>query len=100
MPAGRHAGFRVREKTFAWHTDDHHGDGMVAVTFKAGPGVQAALVGAEPAKFFVPPYLGPRGWIGLRLDRDEVDWDEVADLVTDSYRLIAPRRLVAQLDRG
>ena len=60
-------------------------------------GAQAVLVGSDPDRFFVPPYVGPKGWIGMRLD-GRVDWDLVRDLVTDSYRMIAPKRLAALLD--
>ena len=99
-PTGRHAAFQVRGKTFAWFTDNHHGDGMLALTFKAPPGAQEVLVGSDPDRFFVPPYVGHRGWVGLRVDTAAVDWDEVADLVADSYRLLAPRRLAAGVARS
>ena len=83
--------FRVRGKIFAM---EKRGDGRVSVWCKAPPGSQMVLVGADPDRFFVPPYVGPKGWIGMRLDRNP-DWKEVATLVTRSYRLIAPKRLVA-----
>src|SRR5918911_416124 len=89
--------FQVRGKTFVMFMDDHHGDGRVAIWCKAPPGAQAVLVGAAPERFFVPPYVGPHGWIGLRLD-GAVDWDEVADMVATAYRLTAPKRLAARLD--
>jgi hypothetical protein len=92
--------FRVRDKIFAYYMNDHHGDGRVAVWAKAAPGMQAALVGADPTRYFVPPYVGPRGWIGIRMEVPGVDWEEVADLLEESYRLIAPRRLVARLHPG
>ena len=66
-------------------------DDALAVWCKAPPGSQAVLVGADPKRFFVPPYVGPKGWIGMTLDR-KVDWTEVAKLVERSYRLIAPKR--------
>jgi predicted DNA-binding protein (MmcQ/YjbR family) len=94
---GQHVGYKVRGRTFAWLTEDHHGDGRLSVTCKAPPGAQQALVAADPERWFVPPYLGPRGWLGLHLDTPEVDWAEVAELVTDSYRLVAPRRLAAEI---
>jgi phosphoribosylglycinamide formyltransferase-1 len=93
----RHAQLAVRGRTFAWLTDDHHGDGILGVTVKATPEEGAMLLEADPERFYRPSYLGARGWIALRLDTPEVDWDEVADLVTGSYRLVAPKRLVAQL---
>ena len=94
----QHLKFSVRAKAFAYYLDDHHGDGIVAVTFKAEAGVQTSLVAAGPARFYVPSYLGPRNWVALRLDLDNVDWDEVAELVVDSYRLVAPKRLVARME--
>ena len=60
-------------------------------------GENRALAAAEPKRFFIPPYLGPRGWLGVWLDTPEVDWDRVEALVLDSYRLTAPKRLAAQL---
>ena len=90
---GQHAGFQVRKKTFAYFLNDHHGDGMVAVTCKVLPGDNDALVKASPERFYIPAYLGPRGWVALRLDLGEIDWEEVGELVRGSYRLIAPKRL-------
>jgi hypothetical protein len=92
---GRHIGFVVRGRTFAYFTNDHHGDGRLALSCKAPPGVQAALVTAEPQKFFVPPYLGHRGWVGLWLDVGRVDWAEARELVVESYCLSAPKKLAA-----
>jgi predicted DNA-binding protein (MmcQ/YjbR family) len=90
--------FRVRDKIFAMFTDNHHGDGRVSLWCKAPPGVQEVLVGADPRRFYVPPYVGHKGWVGVRLDV-KVDWDEVADMVKDSYVMTAPKRLAALLDR-
>ena len=92
---GRHAGFLVRNKTFAYFLDDHHGDGIVAVNAKVLPGDNSALVAAHPDRFYRAPYLHSKGWVGLRLDTRKVDWDEVAEIVATSYRLIAPKRLAA-----
>jgi hypothetical protein len=90
--------FFIREKKVLVHFfDDHHGDGRLAIWCAAGPGVQAELVEQEPERFFVPPYVGHRGWIGLQLDVDP-DWDEVAGIVEDAYRLVAPKTLIKQLD--
>jgi predicted DNA-binding protein (MmcQ/YjbR family) len=91
----RHVGFRVRGRTFAYYLDDHHGDGRVALNCKLPPGDLEPLVALDPDRFFVPAYLGARGWIGIGLDGDDVDWDEIARFVTVSYRLVAPRRLAA-----
>lgn len=88
--------FRVRGRIFAMFVDNHHGDGRLAIWCKAAPGGQDVLVAANPERYFVPPYVGPRGWVGMRLE-GTVDWDEVRALVDESYRLIAPKRLVARL---
>jgi hypothetical protein len=79
--------------------DDHHGDGRLALWCAAPPGVQAQSVDEEPQRFFVPPYVGHRGWLGVRLDV-EVDWDEVAAIMTDAFVLVAPRSLVRRLEAG
>ena len=92
---GDHAGFLVRKRTFAYYLHDHHGDGIVSVCCKTLPGDNKALVSAQPARFYMPAYIGPRGWVGLRLDVGEIDWKEVAELVMGSYRLTAPKRLAA-----
>jgi hypothetical protein len=90
--------FFVREKRcFAMVLTDHHGDGRFAIWCAAADGLQAMLVNADPERFFVPPYVGHRGWLGVRLDR-EPDWTEIAELCQDAYRVIAPRTLVARLD--
>jgi hypothetical protein len=91
--------FRVRNKMFAMYADagNHHGDGRAALWCKAAPGNQALMVGADPHRFFVPPYMGPSGWVGVYLDAD-TDWDEVAELLRDAYRLVAPKRLLPLLD--
>jgi hypothetical protein len=78
---------------------DHHHDDRVAFWCAAPAGVQDGLVRDEPGRFFVPPYVGHRGWLGVRLDVC-VDWDEIADIVVDAYRVVAPSRLVALLDNA
>lgn len=91
--------FFIRGKKVLAHLfDDHHGDGRLAIWCAAAPGVQAELVEQEPNRFFVPPYVGHRGWIGLRLDIDP-DWDEVAGILEDAYRLVAPKTLIKTLDQ-
>jgi hypothetical protein len=94
-----HLTLAVRRKTFGYFLDDHHGDGIVGVAFKAGPGEQEALVRSDPARFYVPAYLGARGWAALRLDVGRVNWAEVRELLTEAYRLQAPKRLAALLDQ-
>jgi hypothetical protein len=89
--------FRVRGKMFAMFAEDHHGDGRIAVWCKAPVGAQEALVESDPEHFFRPPYVGPSGWVGVRLDRG-LDWGEVADIVREGWRVAAPKKLAAALD--
>jgi len=88
--------FKVREKIFAMQ---HPVDQRPSMWCKAPPGFQDMLIDSEPERFFVPPYVGNRGWIGVWLDI-ELDWDHIRDLVEDSYRLTAPKRLVKLMDVG
>jgi phosphoribosylglycinamide formyltransferase-1 len=94
---GSHAQFLVRKRTFAYFLDNHHGDGIVAVTCKVLPGDNKALAEAQPARFYLPDYLASKGWVALRLDRGKVDWAEVRELLSGSYALIAPKRLADRL---
>jgi phosphoribosylglycinamide formyltransferase-1 len=94
---GDHAGFKVRKKVFVYFLNDHHGDGIVSVACKVLPGDNAALAKANPGRFYLPAYIGPRGWVALRLDIGKVDWSEVAELVMTSYRLVAPKTLTRTL---
>jgi hypothetical protein len=91
--------FRVRNKLFAMYANagNHHGAGRPSVWCKAAPGNQALMVKADADRFFVPPYVGPSGWIGVRLDRNP-DWTEVGELMRDAYRLVAPKRLLASVE--
>ncbi|MGB8523852.1 MAG: MmcQ/YjbR family DNA-binding protein [Candidatus Acidiferrales bacterium] len=91
-----HATFRVRKKFFAYFLNDHHRDGIVSVCAKVLPGDNKALVSAQPARFYMPAYIGARGWVALRLDRGAIDWKEVAELVAGSYQLTAPKRFAAK----
>jgi hypothetical protein len=86
--------FRVRNKIFAMYAtaDTHHGQGRPAVWCKSTHINQALMIRTEPDRYFAPPYVGPKGWVGVRLDRSP-DWDAVEDLVHTSYRLVAPKRL-------
>ncbi len=86
--------FRVRERIFAM---EKRGDGRISLWCKAPPGSQMVLVGADPDRFFVPPYVGSKDWVGMRLDNGP-DWQEVAAIVRRSYRLIAPKRLAARAE--
>jgi hypothetical protein len=85
------------KKTFVTYMDDHHGDGRLALWCAAPPGAQEAMVMEDPERVFRPAYVGPRGWLGVRLDRDP-DWAEVAGIIEDAYRVVAPKKLVDQLD--
>ena len=93
-PFGGHTApaFRVREKLFVMTSEDG-----TTMNCKGAPGVQQALIAGEPEKFFVPRYTGKNGWIGIRLDVDQ-DWDEIAELVEESWRRTAPKRVVTQFD--
>ena len=85
------------EKTFVTYADHHHDD-RLAFWCAAPPGAQEELVEQDPARFFRPPYVGHRGWLGVYLDVPDVDWTEIEEIVTDAYRQVAPKRLVARLD--
>ena len=87
------------KKTLCMFVDDHHGDGILGIWVPAFPGVQQELVDTEPDRFFRPPYVGGRGWLGVRLDV-AVDWHEIAGICEEAYRVVAPKRLVAVLDRA
>lgn len=95
----QHLGASVRRKRFAWYLDDHHGDGIVAITCKAPAGANHAMVDADPQHYFLPSYTGRRGWIGIRLDIDTPDWDRVELALTEAYRMSAPKSLIARLDQ-
>jgi len=88
-----HASFCVCKKTFAYFLDNHHGDGIVAVTCKVLSGENTALTNAQPKRYYLPAYIGPRGWVALRLDLPKIDWSEVRDLLLTSYLLAAPKKL-------
>lgn len=85
------------KKTFASFHANHHGDGRIAVWCKLPDGAQGQLVESDPEVFFVPPYVGPSGWVGIRLDRP-IDWGVVAGLLEEGYRMVAPSRAIAALD--
>ena len=89
----QHLAFKVRKKIFAYYVYDHHHDGRIALLCKAPPGEQARLVEESPSRYFVPPYVGPKGWIGLRLDGARVDWRTVKHLMFVAYFLTAPDKL-------
>jgi predicted DNA-binding protein (MmcQ/YjbR family) len=97
IDAGHHSSFRVRGKVFAYFLDDRHGDGIVGCWCKTSRGENRDWIAADPRRFYMPAYVGVRGWVGIRLDVHPVRWKQVGELVTDSYRLVAPRRLAAEI---
>jgi hypothetical protein len=98
-PVGEgHIAFRIRKRIFAYYLFDHHGDGLIAFTCKSSLSEQRRLIKDDPTSFFVPPYLGSKGWIAIRLDLDEVDWDVVTELARRAYQDIAPRKLAAMIE--
>jgi hypothetical protein len=96
---GRHLSFKVRGKNFGYFLDDHHGDGRVALNCKTAPGVNDTLARVVSDRFFIPKYVGARGWLGLWLDLPQVDWTQIEDVITEAYRLVAPRALVSKLEK-
>lgn len=86
-----HATYRVRKKAYAYFLDNQHADGKIAVCVKT----DKELVAADPKRFYLPPYIGARSWVAMRLDTKRVDWKEVGELVLASYRYMAPKRRVA-----
>ena len=92
--------FFIRDKVcFVNYMDDHHDDGRLALWCASPPGMREGLVKAEPEHYFVPPYVGVRGWIGVRLDRG-IDWDDVERVIREAYLAVAPKTIVATfLDR-
>jgi hypothetical protein len=94
---GAPAFFIRGKRSFVMFMDDHHGDGRLAIWAAAPPGMQAMLVEASPEHYFIPPYVGHQGWIGVRLDRD-LPWEEIAGVIEDAWLTRAPKRLAQSLD--
>ena len=90
---GDHADFRVRKRVFAYFLNNHHGDGIVSICCKSELGENVDRVSTDPQRFYLPAYIGARGWFGLRLDRGPIDWREVENVLELSYCLIAPKAL-------
>jgi len=97
-PAGEHLAIRIRKKTLAYYQFDHHGDGMISLVCKSTLSEQRRLVRTDPETFFVPDYVGSKGWLGIRLDLAEVDWPEVTDSLRHAYQDLAPRKLAALIE--
>jgi hypothetical protein len=90
-----HAAFLVGKKTFAYYLNDHHGDKIISVCCKVLPGENRFLVDSDPRRFYLPAYIGSRGWIGLRMDLATLNWTEVKELIRGSYLQTAPKRLAS-----
>jgi hypothetical protein len=92
-----HAAFLVRKKTFAYYLNDHHGDNIISVSCKVLPGENQFLAQSDPGRFYLPAYIGSRGWIALRMDLATLNWSEVKEFIRGSYIQTAPKRLVSKL---
>ena len=93
-----HIAFKIRKKIFAYYQFDHHGDGMIGFIGKSTLNEQRRLIREDSESFFIPAYVGPRGWIGIRLDLDEVDWETVSELARQAYQMTAPRKLAVLVE--
>lgn len=93
-----HMAFKVGKKTFAYYLNDHHGDGIVSVCCKVLAGDNKRLIDTNSRKFYMPAYIGPRGWVALRLDRATVDWNEVRELVRGSWEQMASKKLLREIE--
>ena len=100
MAGDQHIAFRVNKKTFAYYLFDHHGDDRIAFCFKSSLSEQRRQVRDDPENFFVPPYLGSKGWIAIRLDSDQLDWEVIADFARRAYQAVAPRKLASLVEVG
>lgn len=87
--------FHVKGKMFVAFTNNHHNDGRLAVWCKATPDEQRRLVRDDPARFFVPPYVGVKGWVGVRLDHPETDFIELSVIVENGWLSVAPKSLTS-----
>ena len=96
---GSHCAFLVGKKTFAYYLNNHHDDNIISMCCKVLPGENRFLVESSPGRFYLPAYIGSRGWIGLRMDLATLSWTEVKELIHGSYMQIAPKRLVSLVKR-
>lgn len=97
-PAGEHLAIRIRKKTLAYYQFDHHGDGMISLVCKSNLSEQRRMIRIDPETFFVPDYLGSKGWIGIRLDLAKVEWEDTSEVLKRAYQSLAPRSLAAQVE--
>jgi len=93
-----HIAFKVRKKIFGYYLIDHHGDGIIAFTCKSTLSEQRRLIRDDPDEFYSPAYLGPRGWVAIRMDLKEVDWNLIDELARRSYQMTAPKKLASMID--
>ena len=93
-----HIAFRIRKKIFAYYLYDHHGDGIIGFCCKSSLSEQRRLIRSDAETFFVPAYVGPRGWVAMRLDLEEVDWETLDELARRAYQATAPRKLAALIE--
>jgi phosphoribosylglycinamide formyltransferase-1 len=93
--AREHIAIRIRKKIYAYYVFDHHDDGKIAIWCKSTMSDQQQLIRDDPEVFFKPPYVGPRGWVAMRLDTPDVEWNTVRELVLRAYQESAPRKLAA-----
>lgn len=97
-PSRDHLSFGIRKKKFGYYVFDHHGDGKIAFLCKSTLSEQRRLIASDPDVFFVPAYVGPRGWVGVRLDLEAVDWTTIEELARTAYQSVAPRRLATLVE--
>lgn len=96
--AGDHLSFRIRKKIFGYYLFDHHGDGLITFCCKSTLSEQRRLVASDPDTFMVPAYVGPKGWVSVRMDLETVDWAIIEELARTAYLSLAPRKLAALVD--
>ena len=92
-----HAAFVVADKKFAWFLNNHHGDGIVCICVKVEPELKETLIDMDPAKYLRPAYISRFGWLSIRLDTGAIDWSEIAQRLANSYRIVAPKRLLKSM---
>jgi hypothetical protein len=97
-PANEHLKISIRKKTLAYYQFDHHGDGMISLVCKSSLNDQRRMIRTDPETFFVPDYLGKKGWLGIRLDLAEVDWDAVNESLRRAYQELAPKKFAALVE--
>ena len=88
----------MRKKTVGYYLNDHHGDGVIGLACKTTPEEQHERVEAAPDRYYLPDYIAHHGFVALRMDARRIDWKEVRGLLTEAYRIQAPKTLVARFD--